>query len=293
MRHGSRDKEVTVDQGGFVSPDGPVPDVAAARIMDAVRGGPHGTDPERAIAAAIEAQFPGSGERLREAAAFHSLLAAEAVTVLGARSLIVAGPGYPPSGWDEAELPHLAAVRAVPPVRCLYVTADRALSMLWQGTLAGDASATAAWASAGDPGQVAETAQAAGLEGPWSVQVQLCAHWWTDDQAAKVVAGYADVMPAGSTLVLTVPVPGGVPAGGRMGALVGEAAGTVPVAHSPQAIAGWVAGAGLELRWPARSRPWEARAAADVRTWPGQEWASDDLAAGITGRVVAVLAQLP
>jgi hypothetical protein len=267
--------------------------MAAARIMDAVRGGPHGTARERAIAAEIERLFPGSGQRLREAAGFHSLAAAEAVTALGARSLVIAGPGYPPSGWDGAQLPHLAAAEAVPSARCLYATADRGLEMLWQGTLAGDPSASACLAGAGAPGQVAAAAREAGLEGPWSVQVQLCAHWWAGGEAAKVVAGYAEALPAGSSLVLTVPVPGGASAGGRMADLVGQAAGRVPAGHSPQAVAGWVAAAGLSLRWPARRRPREAPAAADVRTWPGQEWASEDLAAGITGRVVAVVGVKP
>lgn len=265
---------------------GDEPGAAAARLTDALRGGPHALGPERAAAAEVERRWPGTGEQFRRAAGFHAQAALEAVTAWGARSVILAGAGYPVSGWEGAVLPHPVAAIAAPGSRYLYCSADEAITLLWQRVLRHDRRASACQAPAADPRQVAGMARMAGLEPPWSVQLQLCAHWWTGEQAAAVIAGYAEAgehaeaLPPGSTLVLTVPVAGGQHPRGEMGRLAERVTGVMPASHAPEGIAGWIKGAGLELAW----------GPADVRAWPGRQWADGDLAAPLGTRVVGVVA---
>lgn len=263
----------------------PEPGAAAARLLDALRGGPHGREPERRAAAEVERRWPGTGEQFRRAAEFHAAIARQAATG-GARSVIFAAPGYRPSGWPGAALPHEAAAAGAPGARYLYASADAAITLVWHRMLAPSGPrprAMACQASAGDPGQVAGMARAAGLEEPWSVQLQLCAHWWPGPSAARVIAGYAEALPPGSSLVLSWATAGGQPPGGEMGRAVERAAGAMPVGHSAEAVAGWVADAGMRLGW----------GPADVRAWPGREWADAALAAGAAARVAGVVALRP
>jgi hypothetical protein len=272
------------------------PDMAApARIMDALRGGPHGSDPERAVVAEVERRWPGSGAQIRAACDFHVRAAEWAVNGAtrdedawpAAKSVIFAACGYPPSGWDGAALPHSAAVLAVPSARYLYASADQAITMLWQQVLAPSGLrplASACLAPVADPGQLAGMARIAGLEPPWSVQVQLVAHLWPGPVAGEVVAGWAAVLPPGSSLVLSVPVPGGVGAGGEFGRLIGSVAGTMPHPHSEGAITGWITGAGLELH---------PDGVEDVRALPGRQWAGGVLGAHLAGHVVGTVGLKP
>lgn len=269
-------------QGGTVPP---LPDATGARLLEALRGGPRAHEAERLVAAGVERRWPGTRAQFRAAAEFHSLIAGWAVAMGGARSLIIAAAGYPPSGWPGASLPHRAAARAVPGSRALYCTGDEALALLWHRVLAPSGMRPpdlGCQAPAADPRQVAGMARAAGLEAPWSVQLQLCAHWWPGPMAAEAVAGYAEVLPAGSTLVITTPVEGGSPSGGEMGRAVAEAAGAMPAGHSAEVVAGWIAGAGMELVW----------GPGDVRCWPALDRdAEAALAAPLAARVIAAVAR--
>lgn len=263
--------------------DYPMPDATGARLLDALRGGPHAHKAERAAAAEVERRWPGTGEQFRRCAEFHGSIAQWAVTMGGARSLIITAAGYPPSGWPGASLPHRGAARAVPGSRSLYCTGDEPLALLWQRVLRGDPRALACQAPAAAPWHVAWMARMAGLEAPWSVQLQLCAHWWPGVVAAGIVAGYAEVLPPGSTLVITTPAAGGRPAGGEMGRAVEKETGAMPVGHSAEAISGWVASAGMVMRW----------GPGDVRSWPVRDLAGGDPSAGAAVRVLAAVALRP
>jgi hypothetical protein len=265
------------------------PDMAAvARIVDAIRGGPRGTLVDLAAAAEINRRAPESREQARAACEFHVRAALRAVADGGqwpsAKSVVFAEAGYPPSGWTGAALAHSAAAIAVPSARFLYCTADGAIALLWQRTLAGEPRALACQAPAVEPAQVAGMARAAGLLAPWSVQLQMCVHWWSARQAEKVIAGYAAQMPPGSTLVLSVAVPGGVDTRGELGRLAGGPVGAVPYAHSKEAIAGWIAAAGLVL---------DPEGVTDVRRLPGRTWAGEALGEHLAGHVVGATGLKP
>ena len=78
------------------------------------------------------------------------------------------------------------------------------------------------------------------------LQLQLCAQWWPGDFAAWAVAEYGRLLPSGSTLALSLAVPGGGSDAGALSAAIGSTAGTVHV-HTEDEVARWVAAAGLEL----------------------------------------------
>jgi hypothetical protein len=78
------------------------------------------------------------------------------------------------------------------------------------------------------------------------VQLQLCAQWWPAEFAAWAVAEYARLLPSGSTLALSLAVPGGGSDAGALAAANGSTAGTVHV-HTEDDVARWIAAAGLEL----------------------------------------------
>lgn len=263
----------------------PAPGAARARVTDALMGGPHGDEAEREAVAEVERRWPGTGEQFRRAAGFHSLAAVEAVTA-GARSVILAAAGYKPSGWEGAVAPHAEAAIAEPVSRYLYASADEALALLWQRDAAPaglSPQAMGCQAPAASPRQVTGMARIAGLQEPWSVQLQLCAHWWAGPLVAEVIAGYAGALPAGSSLVLSWATAGGLPANGEMGRIVERVTGAMPVGHSAEAVAGWIAGAGMRLEW----------GPADVRAYPCREWADATLAAPVAARVLGVVAVRP
>lgn len=266
------------------------PGDSAARLIDALRGGKRGREAEREAAAAIEGRWPGTGSQLRAAAAWHAGAAGRAVTAReapgwpAARSVIFAGCGYPPSGYRGARLPHGEAAWRAPAARFAYCDADEAITLLWHRWLRLDSRALAFQAPAADPRQAAGMARTAQMEEPWSVQLQLCAHWWPPEVAAGVVAGWAEVLPPGSSLVLSVPVPGAVNPNGEAGAIVAGAAGTVPFRHREDDIAGWVTGAGMRLG---------PQGVTDVREPGGPGWAHEALGAGLASRVAGAVGLRP
>lgn len=262
-------------------------------FWDACRGGPHGTAAQRAVAAEVERRWPGTRDQVRAADAFHVRQALRAVTgYIGgadwppARGLVYAPAGFWPE-YDGARWPHEAAALAAPRSRHLYANADRHLVQVWQQELRRrrpGPRVMAAQSRAGDPRQGAGMARAAGLEGPWSVQLQACAHWWPPDVARLTVAMWADVLPPGSSLVLSVPVPGGVDARGEFGALVATVVPVAPYPHSAEDVASWIEGAGLVLA-PSGVR--------DVRVMPGPALAGEDLAGNLAGHVVGAIGLKP
>jgi len=170
-----------------------------------------------------------------------------------ARSVVFCGVGYPP---PAGALPHLRAARVAPRAGYGYCSGGEAIAVLWHALLAG---CPPAWQARGDePRQVAGMARAAGLEPPYCVQLRLALHWWPPEYAAGVIAGYAAALPPGSSLAMTVALAGGAPSSGE--ARAGVSAAVAPVyEHSPEAVAAWVAGAGMTL----------AGGVADVRGWAG------------------------
>jgi S-adenosyl methyltransferase len=274
-----------------VQGDPPRPDTAAvARLRSALCGGPHGRERERRAAARIEELLPGARRLAQAAEAFHGRAALWAVTMTeadgmpAASAVALASSGYPPMPapeWEDAELPHLRAAAARAAARFVYCDRDAALSLVWRHVLRGDPSAAACCASAYSPGDVAAAAVAAGHGGPVSVQLQMGLHWCRDDVAARLVAGYAAVMPEpGSSLVLSLAIPGPGRGDRRVAAVFEDVAGAPVYAHRPGDITGWLDAAGLVPH---------PQGVTDVRAWPGRPWADGPLSAGSRCRVVAAV----
>jgi hypothetical protein len=120
------------------------------------------------------------------------------------------------------------------------------------------------------------SAAVAWLGSPLQVQVPLAAHFWPADVARRVTAGIGELLPPGSSLVLSLWSPSPDDDGKRFLGLLSAAAGTTAHGHSPEDAAGWLNAAGLEPH---------PHGVTDVRAWPGRAWAE----ACSPGRVIGAV----
>jgi hypothetical protein len=240
-----------------------------ARIRDVLAGGHLALEADRQFAASILQRWPWAADLTRDANEFYPRAAHWAVTggapefrVPEAAGVIFAGSGYPPPGGTDPSGRtvyrgfHAAAQAARPDALYAYVDADPDAVAFSEALLAdpdhGHVSAYEAQAS--DPAKLlgAPQAQAILARGPVMVQLQLCAHWWPSDFAAWAVAEYARLLrkhSPGSTLALTLGVPGGGPGSVEYMEALGGAGGTVCL-HDSDEVAAWVKAAGLDLAPP-------------------------------------------
>lgn len=243
--------------------------------------------PERAAAARLEELYPGLGRMFLAAHEFHRRAAAWAVTggspafpVPPAAGVLFCGAGLPVPG----EPLHARAASAAPAARFAYIDADDQVADVNEGALAGERVAVGtAWP--GDPRAVLGTPACAALldAGPASVHLVMMASRWPAGLAAAAVAGYARLLPPGSTVALSLVVPDPGEAGRRM-AQDGALAGSPGYAHSQQDVAAWFTGAGMRLH-PSGVQP--ARAF-------GRDWAAAyRLVPRLPGRVMAAAGLVP
>jgi hypothetical protein len=78
------------------------------------------------------------------------------------------------------------------------------------------------------------------------VQLQMCAQWWPPQFCEWAVCRYRELLPNGSSLALSVAIPGGAPGAAELGKDV-ERAGGKMYSHTEDEVAGWLKAAGLEL----------------------------------------------
>jgi hypothetical protein len=233
----------------------PVPVLDAgriARLRDVLAGGHLALEPDRRLAADIRKRWPWAGALVAGANEFHRRAAAWVVAggapdfhVPPAAGVIFAASGYPlPGGF------HRAAAVISPDALFAYANSDPAAITFSRALLAaperGRVSVYAA--SARDPAALLGAAQARAIleHGPVMVQLQLCAQWWPAGFCAWAVAEYARLLPSGSSLALSLVVPGGGCGGAEFMADIGLAGGRF-YPHADAEVAGWVKAAGLEL----------------------------------------------
>jgi hypothetical protein len=247
-----------------------------ARLRDVLAGGYLAHQADCDLAGAILARWPWAGDLVTTANDSHRRTAAEAVSggtpdcpVPPAAGVIFAAAGYPlrDPRHGGAHGFHLAARAANPDAVFVYSSCDPVADLYSRALLAepDPGHVSVAESLACDPAGLLATAEAQAVlaRGPVQLQVQLCAHWWPGDFAAWAIAEYARLLRGtGSTVALTVGIPGGGGHAAEFAADVNRAGGTL-YAHTADDIAGWVKAAGMKL----------TREIGDVRG-RGQRWAA-------------------
>lgn len=240
-----------------------------ALIVDAIRGGSEAFDDEREIAEKIRVQLPGVKRMIGWADTF-TAGAAELGAAAGIGSVVIGGTGFPVAG----DPPHRAAAAASAAARFGYTSTSEVVVALRHRSLERDPRAVAFLASVLSPARLVGRARGAGLDGPLQVQWGLGAWLLSARGGADLAAGYAEALPPGSRVVMCA---------AEHAAGVGDLAGERMYGHSPEALAGWAAGSGLDV----------VLEVPDVRAWGRGGWAEGELrrdwAAGqVSGLVAAV-----
>lgn len=235
-----------------------------AQIADELRGGTNGFRADRRLAARIEEMWPAARRMLAWQDRFLARAAAEAVTA-GTTAVIFGGAGFPAAGSP----PHHLAAAAGPGTWLGYPDADTAIVTFrdWRLRTGGNTWAVAFAADLREPGPLLKAARDAGMgAGPVQVQWGMAASLMDGPEAAAVLAGYRDLLPPGSTVVLTAPpaeigLPGVRP-------------------HDAAEMTRWYGTAGLVLRGPVR----------DVRAW-WRDWG--EAALPDDGPVIGAIGAVP
>jgi hypothetical protein len=223
-----------------------------ARVRDVLAGGHLGLDADRRLAADILKRWPWTAGLVDDANWFHRRAAYQAVTggtpdfpVPPAAGVIFAACGYPLPGGFHAE-----AQAARPDALFVYAEADPFAIMYNRALVAApDPEHVSAHAgSARDPAGLLSSghAQAIMARGPVMVQLQLCAQWWPSGFCAWAVREYARLLSPGSTLALSLGVPGGAPGVAEFSEGISRAGGAI-YPHTGAEVARWLKDAGLKL----------------------------------------------
>jgi hypothetical protein len=224
-----------------------------ALVVDALRGGNIAFDVERELAAAL----PGVRRMVTWADRF-SARAAELAVLGGIGSVLICGTGFPVRG----DAPHRLAAAASPAARFGYPSTSPVVAALRQLALDGDPRAVAFRATIANPAQMVRRAAMAGLAGPLQVQWGIGSWRLGAEDGAALAAAHAEALPAGSQVAMS--------AAERAGE-VGVLAGDEMFGHSPEVLAGWAAGAGLDVVLEVPDvRAWDRGGWGDVlrRDWP-------------------------
>ena len=228
-------------------------------------------------AARIEARFPGTGAQFAAAYPFHARAARRAVTDDGAAGVVFGAAGFP-----GAAPRHREAAEAAPGARFVYADPSGQAAYL-NGRLLAGPGVSAVRASVRGPARLMGLPEVRALGSPVQVHLQLCAHYWTQEECLGLAAAYAGLLAPRSTLALSLWTPDGTAAGQEFLAVLAAAAGHPAHGHSCADAAGWLEAAGLELLAPGVAdvrtyrRGWEGAAARAPRC-PG-------LVAGAVARV--------
>lgn len=244
-------------------------------------------DPEhRAMAAGLGDMFParsrhstapgGSpGEQVLEARRLHQRAAAWAVT---AETDTATGVVFGAAGFPCHPDPHTEALARAPHARFVFTDNDPRVVLVNKGEFGGDRVASCR-ASLRDPARLMALDEVQALGGPIQLQAQLCGHWWPPGLARELVAAYAELLPEGSTFLLSMGIPSPSPAGEQFTRMLSRVGGSPVYVHTEDDVASWFGDPGMELlgldpAWPvrgvrARGQPWAAVLALPRETEPG------------------------
>ena len=259
-----------------------------AAVRDVLAGGRLAAGQDRLLGEQILRLHPAAGRLVREANWYHRLAARQAVTgtVPGcpappATGVIFTCCGYPLPGGFHAGSPRDSAQGASPGALFGYACADRAASRYCRARLAlPDPGRVCAYQPPSlEPADMLGSPEAQRIlqRGPVMVQLQLCAPLWAPGFCAWALGEYARILRrygSGSTVMLTLGVPGSKPDGGLTAGL-GTAFRFYP--HTERDIARWVQEARMTLA-----------GLGDVRG-PGPDWAAPRDRARRLVRAVAVV----
>ena len=249
--------------------------VTAARVRDALarraagpawEAGGYAREAERGVAAYLLSRYPRLGHMILAAYEWHRARVAGSVTGWSARwpvplaaGAVIAGAPLPPPG----ALLHARAAQAAPGTLFAYAAPHPFLADVMAAEAAGPSAGRVqvALARAADPDAVMGSAPVREITaaGPAAVHLVLVPARWDPVTAARAVARYAELVPPGSTVSLSVIT---AEPGRRGAAMMGDAAlaGGPGYCHRPADVERWLRDAGLVLH-PAgarASRSWRA-----------------------------------
>lgn len=207
-----------------------------AEFLNALAGGTWGDGPERAAAEDLGRRFPAfsegvpvpggmMGRQVHEERVVRARFAAWAVTAEEnpGRLVMVPGCGYP---CDPD--PHTEALKRAPGARCAYITPSQEVAAIVRTELGGDR-VSVHTGSLRDPDAIMNLPAVRAAGGPLQLQIPLAAHWWPPELAPVVIAAYAERLPAGSTLFLSLLSLAESPAGEELAAILEEQIGRAHV----------------------------------------------------------------
>lgn len=266
-----------------------VRDALARQAMGAPWGaGGHARDAERGVAAHLQSRYPRLGHMILAACEWHRTGILRGLTggsdrfrVPPAAGAVITGAHLPAPGVPL----HALAAAAAPGARFAYTAPCAGLADILAQEIAGPR-VSVVMAGDTDPDAVmsAGPVKEVTASGPAAVHVVLAPARWAPDLAPKVIARYAELLPPGSTLSLSLVT--GIP-GRAAEVMMDEAslAGGRAYVHTAADVTGWLTAAGLVLH-PDAGRP--------VRTWRRGNWAwRYPVAPGVPGRVTVAAAVKP
>ena len=273
--------------------------LTAARVRDALAreaAGPPWTlsgyarEAEREVAAYLAGRYPGLGRMILAAYEWHRARIAGAVAggstrfpAPAAAGAVIAGAPLPVPGPQL----HERAAAAAPQALFAFTAPCPELADVLAAEVAGPSGGRVqvVMARAADPDAVIGSAPVAEMtaRGPVAVHVVLVPARWPPDLAPRVIARYAELVPPGSVLSLSVitAVPG-PPGEAMMGD--GSLAGGPAYCHCPADAERWLTGAGLVLH-PGGAVP--------ARVWQRGGWGDYPVAPGTPGRVTVAAGLKP
>lgn len=210
---------------------------AVARLRNALENGKWANAADRELIKRLDELCPNSAELVHKVREFHRGAARTAV-LKGAAGVVYAGSGYPAS-----PMPHLTRTGRPMPGQHVFAYPHEAVTFVNLGKLAHKRVA-AVTAPASDPARLLDMPAVRDIKGRLQVQCQLVAQYWSPEDAPRIVGGYADLLPPGSTLVLTLGAP--VTAEGhRFADAIAAAIGMPVYAHTTGDVRDWLDRAGL------------------------------------------------
>ena len=223
----------------------------------------------------------------RKAALWALKGSAEAPPAAGA---VFLASGFPAPGEPPGCGPlHARASMVFPGARVVYVDADARVAEVNADAYAAEPRVSVMRERAMDPaavlGEDPVTPARLLLErGPVSVHAVLSPARWPPDLAPGVLAGYARLMPAGSTFCISLVVPDEDTRGGQLTEDASKAAGPA-YSYTPRDVREWIEGAGMRLH-PEGVRP--------ARAWGKASWADPyRVAPAVPGRPVTAVGIVP